>query len=190
MVRSDLTMTIFFIGGIPSSGKSWFGDWLEAHHGVVHVDAEIDQGRDLDAAGIHDVWDQTLRAPRYAVSLVTTLRAHTKPIVITWGFHPRYIEAVAEMKHAGMDASWFGGDWDAARVLHRRAGKSVIEFEAQRVAVEAAMPAIINLFSGRMIETVLPGPTVIPPEHIWQRILADPSPRRDHPGRRRLPGDR
>ncbi len=121
-------MAGLLIAGIPSSGKSTFGDWLEANRRFVHFDVEIENGRDLDEARIHRESDEALVDDRAASSFVHILEERYGRVVITWGFRPVLIDYVSRLMRAGMAGWWFGGDWAAARELHSR-GKSLEAFD-------------------------------------------------------------
>ena len=56
MIRS------LFISGVPCTGKTWLGSWLAEHEGFIHVDAEKNNGSDLDKAGIPHEWDLALKS--------------------------------------------------------------------------------------------------------------------------------
>jgi len=44
------------IAGVPSSGKSTFGSWLEKNENFYHVDAELSEPNALDRLHLRQSW--------------------------------------------------------------------------------------------------------------------------------------
>lgn len=74
---------LLFLAGIPATGKSYFGGWLEATHGFVHIDAEV-PGQ-FARFGLHALWDQSLLSTDASAFAVAIQCRHSK-VVLNWGF--------------------------------------------------------------------------------------------------------
>ena len=92
------------ITGIPGTGKTCIGNFLEAHYGFTHYDIEK---RETCAQ---------FRADRAA--FVERALSLGPSVVVTWGFPPYDCDAVhtiQKMKARGFKLFWFEGDHACAR---------------------------------------------------------------------------
>jgi len=90
--------SLLYIAGIPDSGKSHFGKWLEATHGYLHIDAEL-PGQ-FDALGLHGTWDAAL-ARTNARLFVDAVLALDRTIILNWGFPPAFLPFITSLRSAG-----------------------------------------------------------------------------------------
>src|SRR6202035_927008 len=134
-----------FLAGIPASGKSHFGAWLEATHGFVHIDAEIVGGK-LDQLGLHGVWDSSLTAENCS-AFVEAAQALGSAIVLNWGFPTRHLPFVRTLKGSGFAMWWFDGSVPKARAEYLRLGKAERDFDMQVAAIEIARREIDAVFA-------------------------------------------
>lgn len=153
---------IILISGLPASGKSSYCRWLHAARDYVHVDL-----------------DQDLR--RGAVSLpsmLDSLRRSAFSAAIDWGFHPHADFQAARCLTREIDGFWwFDGDREAARQRfceRRDRGEhpaTLDDFERQLDQINSNWTEIENLFRGRIIRSILPGPRNIAPEVIFAQMV-------------------
>lgn len=144
-------MSLLFVAGIPASGKSHFGRWLQAIHGYLHIDAEI-PGQ-LDAYALHEVWDAGLRQAN-AGAFVEAVQALGRPVVLNWGFPPRCLPFVTSLRSEGFAVWWFDADYSAARLAYSRLGRPVEAFDRQIAVIQAAWPAIEEVFAPNIIRAL------------------------------------
>ena len=86
------------ITGIPGTGKTTVGDYLQDKFGYIHIDAE-DRFRKESKFGLTDA------------------HRKDKSVVITWGFPPelKAIGTINQLKQNGFKLIWFDGDREQAR---------------------------------------------------------------------------
>jgi hypothetical protein len=90
---------VLLISGVPASGKTHFGAWLERTKGFIHIDYEKEMPR-LKREGLWPTWAGFLSS-RNAKPFVEALRALGSPVVWDWGFPPEAIAAVGTLKREG-----------------------------------------------------------------------------------------
>ena len=143
---------ILLISGVPASGKSYFGQWLERTASFLHFDVEKD-GR-LERRRLKPFWDlcftnETVRP------LVKALRAQASPVVLDWGFPPEWLSVVAMLKSEGVGIWWFNADHAAARRAFIKRGDVSLEcFDRQIAKITRAWPNIKGLFEPQIITTL------------------------------------
>ncbi len=164
-----------FVAGVPATGKSYFGNWLEKHHGYVHFDPE--QNSRLTEKGLNSAWHNI--ATTGAIGLFSYLVSRIpEPVVLNWGFPPARIEAVDAIKACGFTLCWLDGDWDTARAEFIERNKrsapekriSVECFDIQRNAVLAKWSRIEDLFGANVIGVLTRDGSRLAPELIYDRI--------------------
>jgi hypothetical protein len=75
---------VLLLSGVPATGKSTFGRWLEQRHGFTHVGIEADG---LARFGLANAWAEVLGSPPTDVEpLVGALRGVGRPVILSWGF--------------------------------------------------------------------------------------------------------
>jgi adenylate kinase family enzyme len=125
--------------GIPGTGKTTIGNYLQQNYGFIHDDFEI-----MDTLSQFD---------RDKSGFVTRALAQEK-VIITWGFVPDWhTEHVIEMKRRGFTLIWFDGDRVAAfREFMKRGDVPDSAFYIQlnnicsSKVIEIVQPKIINPF--------------------------------------------
>ena len=162
-----MRIPIILISGIPACGKSTYGTWLEQKKGFVHLDVEKNEGAVLRSTGLQASWDAMFTTGSAAV-FVDDLKELKQPIVLDWGFPPRYIEIVAALKTTRMELWWFDGDRMAAREAFLQRGTlSAAAFKMQMESIDDAWCDIRRLFGSRIVQTVSAGPDFLAPESIF-----------------------
>lgn len=76
---------LMLIAGIPSAGKSCYGEWLAVPHGFLHID-DVNRSR-LRGHGLHLAWEQSLLL-RDAHPFIPELQTLDRPAVPSWGVPP------------------------------------------------------------------------------------------------------
>lgn len=91
------------ITGVPGTGKTTIGDFLEMNHDFRHINMELDEGMQLI---------------KNSQQLVSILASQTEKIVITWGFPPNQnaVDRVRVIRdNMEFKLYWFDGDRRASR---------------------------------------------------------------------------
>jgi hypothetical protein len=160
-----------FIAGVPASGKSFFGEWVESNKGFVHIDAE--KNNKLDALQIHAIWDDWL-ATSDCGRLVSALQTLSQPIVVNWGFPTAYLPAVAALKRAGISCWWFDADLSQARVAFERMGKSIATFDKQVADITTERARILAVFEPNVVRALDSSGDRLSASRIWKTITNAP----------------
>lgn len=152
---------LLLLSGIPASGKSSLGRYLASECGVLHVDAE--EPGELLFNGLREAWNELFLSGS-AKALVDAVSSSSASVVLDWGFPPPCLPQVRAMRAAGFELWWLDGDHDAAHQLYRARPDKNSEpaWQRQMRAIEQSWPQIEELFDGRVLETVLPGPRIKP----------------------------
>jgi hypothetical protein len=159
-----------FIAGVPATGKSWLGRWLAENHGYVHIDAERDNGADLDRAGVHPEWDDLLSTGR-ATKFVRAIKSLQDPVVVNWGFPTRYLYVVRALQVERIPAWWFNAPRSLARnAFIARPGIDVVCFDRQMNDIEREWLLIEFVFKPRIVEGLHLDGSQRTPEEIWREI--------------------
>jgi hypothetical protein len=90
-----MKQTIVLLAGVPAAGKLYFGQWLEKHHGFLHLDVEKD-GR-LVLLGLDGAWNQCFQAGDVK-PFVAALRGMGRSVIVNWGFPPSWLSVVRGLK--------------------------------------------------------------------------------------------
>ena len=149
---------IVLISGVPATGKSSFGSWLQDNRGFVHVDIES-EARGFKPLGLLELdalWQGIAHLPPPPVDpFVDALRGLEAPVVLDWGFDPRFLPLVERLHVAGISAWWFDGDRAAARRRFiARNTVSVDALDIQMPKIVAAWNAMIDFYGDRIIRTL------------------------------------
>ncbi len=162
-------MRHLFIAGVPTSGKTCFGNWLVVHKSYLHLDAELPGGVDFDRARIHAEWDEVVATGR-AEDFVARLNKLSQPVVISWGFRVCYLYIVAALKRAGIEAWWFQAPYAVARATFlARGGIHIQNFEVQMADIQREWLLLESVFQPRIIET-LSSTGRLTCEQIWEHL--------------------
>jgi len=94
---------LILIAGIPGTGKTTFGNFLEKNYGYVHVDMEENHNTS-EMLNDTDVF-------------IKKYFSGNKNVVVTWGFSPdqETIDIVNKLRTFGFKIFWFDGNRDFAR---------------------------------------------------------------------------
>ena len=158
---------LLLIAGMPATGKTHFGEWLEAERGYVHVDAEV-HGH-LERVGVHGLWNGA-RETGDATALASALRSLANPVVINWGFPPPCLPFVCALKDAGFVLWWFDAQVALSRSEYIRAGRPIHAFDTQVSAIGAARQVIEAAFTPNIITTLKANAVRLTPATIFDAI--------------------
>jgi hypothetical protein len=161
---------IVLISGIPASGKSCYGQWLEIEKGFIHLDVE--QNGVLAQTGLMAEWTAIFASGGSVTPFVVALRKLGKPVTIDWGFPPYWLSVVDALKAEGVEIWWFDGDRQAARESFVKRGTvQVAALDRQMAAIDGAWPEIKRVFGSHVINTVSTGGSYLKPEAIYRRMF-------------------
>jgi hypothetical protein len=168
---SPLNRRIVLLTGIPASGKSTYGRWLESTKGFLYVDIE---NGGLEPAGLSSHWKAMFGPNGSTSSFVAALNQMGRPIILDWGFPPHCLPIVESLKYAGVEVWWFDGERNAARnSFVQRGTVSVQCLDVQMGGIERDWSAIMRVVGDRVIDTVKSGPQYQNPEIIFTRMFPD-----------------
>lgn len=140
------------ISGIPATGKSTYGRWLEDARGFLHIDVE---NGGLDRLPLRVAWTDVLRQPSGNLRLQEALAAVGRGVVLDWGYPPGWLPAVRALHESGVTAWWFDGDREAARrSFLKRGNVSVEALDVQMARIKAVWTDLADFYAGRMIRAV------------------------------------
>src|SRR5690349_11817735 len=93
------------IAGIPGTGKTTIGDYLQENCGYTHLDMESGSGSNMAEA-----WNDPDR-------FVARLQMMSNDVVVTWGFVPneKFIALINRLKTNGFKVIWLDGNRESAR---------------------------------------------------------------------------
>ncbi len=161
-------LNYLLISGIPASGKSFFGHWLESKHSYVHVD--IEQISCRQRLGLEQVWCG-LSSPNGAGSLVKALKALGSRVVLNWGFPPDCLPIIERIKLSSFSAWWFDADCDQARrIFEQRDTVPLDRFCDQMDRIWCNRERIEAVFAPNIITTLDATGAQLSPEDIWARM--------------------
>lgn len=158
-----------FLAGIPSTGKSYIGNWLQHERGYFHVDAELDG--ELGRLGLRIPWDTAMSSLDFS-GIAIDSAVGGKPLVLSWGFPSSYMFAASAIVRAGFQPWWFDGDIAAARREHIRCGKSPSKFDIQVSEIKARESQLHSIFQPNIIHVLQSDGTRTPPREVGARILS------------------
>jgi hypothetical protein len=144
---------------VPFTGKTLLGNWLQKNCGYIHIDAERENGVDLDDLEIHDEWNRFV-FNRDTTSFMEAVERLKKPVALNWGFPAEFIHVPQALREQGFGLWWFDAKRSEARqAFINREGKKpkiqqipVEKFDEQMEGIEAGWSDIEPLFKGNFIQ--------------------------------------
>lgn len=160
-----------FLAGVPCTGKSRLGAWLaDPRRGYIHIDAEMDGGRDFDLVGIHDQWNSLIETGR-AADFLKAVNRLPKLVVIDWGFPTRCLYVVTALQAEGVQAWWFQAERDQARAAFvARGGIDPRSFDTQMDDIQREWLLIALVFGENVIQGFHSDGSQRTPEEVWSEI--------------------
>jgi hypothetical protein len=156
---------LILIAGIPSAGKTYFGDWLAANQGFLHINDV--SGNRLKGYGLQLAWEQSLLL-HDARPFIVELQNRNRPAVLNWSFPLDSLPFIALLKHAGLSLWWFDADIKRARSAHIRDGKDARAFDVQVADIAAHRVQLETLFQPNMLRVLTARGERLPPEAIFE----------------------
>jgi hypothetical protein len=165
---TSMAMPLLLIAGIPATGKTYFSEWLESKKRFLYIC--VDNDPSMRSAGLEEEWKNCLIC-KDASKFVSTLRLRNQPIVLEWGFPPRYLSIIEVLKHKGFSIWWFDADHEAARnVFIKRGTVSLQAFEIQMQRIESNWESIETMFAPNIITTLDASGKHMTVKQIYRRI--------------------
>lgn len=159
---------VLLISGIPGSGKSTFGRWLEETRGFLHVDMEA---RGLDRHGLRPSWEQFLGDLSSQV-FCGRLFDLPEPVALDWGFPVTCLLVVEALRRQGVRPWWFTGDRLFARInFLKTKGPDPRPFDCQYADISAHWPAISPVFSDRIMRMVRQDGSCMPCDEVYRELV-------------------
>ncbi len=84
---------ILLLAGVPASGKSHFGAWLERTHSCLHLDVERDG--QLVTHRLEGAWIACVTG-KGVEPFIVALRKLGRRIIVNWGFPPQCLGVAVE----------------------------------------------------------------------------------------------
>jgi hypothetical protein len=160
---------LVLLAGIPASGKSQFGRWVEERHGILHLDVEKD-GR-LAAIGLEGSWNRCFRL-RDVTAFASQLRSLNRDVIVNWGFPVAWLDVVRQFKSEGFVLWWFGADHGRARqAFAERGDVPLAAFERQVAAISTNWSAIETVFRPNIVTTLDGQGNRSTPEDLLERMF-------------------
>lgn len=165
-------LPLVLLSGIPATGKSTFGRWLEENYGFAHIDLE---SSGLDRFGLSPTWQRICRLPPPDVTpFISALQALACPVALDWGFPPPWLPLVEALHHAGVTAWWFDGDRAAARTAFIHRGTvPVSALEQQMRGIEANQSALDAFYQTRTVRAIEVDGSLTPADWLFTTIFGE-----------------
>ena len=117
--------------GIPATGKTKFGEYLEQEEHFAHYDMEKEKM--WPRPDLHGLWNSD------RASFLSKLKEIHDRIVLNWGFPTQCQSIIENLQTLGVTLVWFDGDIAQARESYRKRGcGSMQAFENQVLAIQSA----------------------------------------------------
>src|SRR5262245_37076966 len=138
------------LAGVPATGKSSFGNWLEAQKGYFHLD--FDEEDIVQRRGFGQAQD-LLWHHNQAEPLLHAFIARHQPIVLTWGFATHFLPIVKQLLTWGFVPVWFTATHHIARQASiKRSGMDVKYFDQYMALLAPIEQEIIAVFGGHVLQ--------------------------------------
>ena len=119
-------MKLLLITGIPGTGKTTIGDYLQEKYGFTHLDMEL------------------INAWQSLTSSILEAKRLNRDLVITWGFMPEEDnEKILKLKEIGVKMIWFDGNREAAREVFLARG--TVSESAFNIQINRAFPIYLYI---------------------------------------------
>jgi hypothetical protein len=158
------------LAGLPATGKSSFGNWLEQHKGYFHLD--FDEEDIVQRRGFGQAQD-LLWHQHQAASLLQGLIARDQPIVLSWGFAPHFLPTVRQVLNYGFVPVWFTATPATARqAFIARGGIDIKYFDQYMAQMTPLKPEILAMFGGHVLQPLQDDGRRLPFTAIYTHVSA------------------
>lgn len=146
---------IILLCGIPASGKSVFGKYLQDKHNYTYVPMENDMWPDMT---MRSLWNHVFEAKRQynaVEKFVCYLHDNYENVVLDWGFPMTQIEVVGLLKRQWCEIVWFSCSVVVARKRYIKRNKnSATYFDNQIKSIEENNEKIIKNLDPKVIDVL------------------------------------
>ncbi|NQV88076.1 MAG: hypothetical protein HQ402_00785 [Parcubacteria group bacterium] len=159
---------IILFSGIPASGKSTYGKWLEEEKGMIYWDLEHETLEEVEKrSGLYIGRGHDLG------SFLEAVKETDRIIVIDWGFPPdTMLGEIKNLFDNKVKLWWFDGDRKSARTSFLKRGTVSEEaLDIQMKKIEDHWPQIKNLFGENIIQSINSNGEYLPKEEIYKIIF-------------------
>jgi hypothetical protein len=140
------------LAGLPATGKSSFGNWLEENKGYFHLD--FDEEDIIQQRGFGHAQDRLWRHGN-ATPLWDGIIARHQPIVLTWGFAPQFLSLVKQLLTWGFVPAWFTASPAASRrAFIKRGGIDVHYFDRYMESLQPIESEVQVVFGRNILQTL------------------------------------
>jgi hypothetical protein len=152
-------MKLLLITGIPGTGKTTIGDYLQEKYGFIHLDVE----KIIFSHG-NNSW-------QFLIDTISKAKELNLNTVITWGFMPgQDNNLVFELQKMGAKMIWFDGNRQAAeKAFVARGTVSKLDFDKQMGQINKA--DIIGTFNPVVLDTFRRDDSFLPKDKIARKLL-------------------
>lgn len=158
---------LILLSGVPATGKSYFGKWLQEKRGYLHIDAEL-RG-ELASHCLEQQWNAGFPSGDFT----GFTSALGRPAVVNWGFPVARIDAVKGLVRAGFVPIWLNASDAAARVAYARRGTGDLsDLETQLQGIKSEWKNIQAVFAPRIFLTIKNNGARVSPEALCKKIEA------------------
>lgn len=158
------------LAGLPATGKSSFGTWLEPHKGYFHLD--FDEEALVHQRGFGQAQD-LLWHQHQTVPLIHGLLERQQPIALSWGFAPHFLPTVSQLLPYGFVPIWFTATptiaWPA---VIARGGIDVRYFDQYLAQLRPLEADILAVFGGHVLQPLHDDGTRLSCEMIYTQVSA------------------
>lgn len=157
-----------FLAGVPATGKSYFGNWLEKNYNYLHLDVEK-----YESARQHGLEREILHfyAGNY-YGLLGKLSQANRPVVFNWGFPPEALKIAQIFIHSGLSPVWFSANSQIARrkYIERNNVSEVHFYDLQVSKIKRNKEDLYSAFGGCIIKTIFDNGSRLDAEAIFKQI--------------------
>jgi len=156
-----------FLAGVPATGKTYFGDWLEKNHNYIHLDIENNESvisHNLQNE-VSEFWNGNYDL------LFCKFKELEKPIILNYGFPPEYLSFIKSFLKYGFFPVWFDANKNVSREKFLERGKIDIKyFNIQMAKIEKSEKELTDTFSKCKIRTLQDDGSRLSPEVIFSEV--------------------
>lgn len=157
-----------FLAGVPATGKSYFGNWLEKNHNYLHLDVEK-----YESARQHKLEREILHfwAGNY-YDLLDKLSQANRPVAFNWGFPPEALKVAQRFIYIGLSPVWFSANSQIARrkYIERNNASNVHYYDLQVSKIKRKNKDLYSAFGGCIIKTIFDNGSRLDAEAIFKQI--------------------
>lgn len=147
---------IILLCGMPASGKSTFGKYLQDKHGYTYISMEDNVWPDKKMQSLwNDVFEPKSQY-RKVEMFIRYLQEYYENVVLDWGFPMTQIRLVQLLKRHGCEIIWFSCSVPIARerYIKRKDGRLISDFDTQIKNIEENNDVLIKELDPKVIDVL------------------------------------